>query len=315
MKKWILLLTIVLVLVALVLMRERFADYSKALADVGQASGYIIPKCAEGYTIDTDYTVCTKEGSMDTVSPTCPSNAAYSIREGQGVCEPTSQPPTSAGGPVCPEGYTIDKSGSCVRESQPVNGVCSAGTLTDGKCKETAEAACPPGTKVDGTSCVPAPAMPMGNASLTVTATPSSTGGSSGVLTGAAPTPAPTGPGKNVFGPAFPGLGANGRGLTDDSTKTTQYPMLMGGFPNRPPPPDKMDLPSGNSLGTEAGSEFLPFARLPGGLGGGFGGAGQSTQPGDMDLVPNPYRVSSTYAGRQEREPVPFLTDFSAFFR
>jgi hypothetical protein len=77
------------------------------------------------------------------------------------------------------------------------------------------------------------------------------------------------------------------------------YPALLG----PPPQGDKYwsnTMPSSASLGTDALSRFLPFSR----------------QPGDMDLVPDPYRVSQSYSPSSyssKNEPVPFLTDFSAF--
>lgn len=45
-----------------------------------------------------------------------------------------------------------------------------------------------------------------------------------------------------------------------------------------------------------------------------FGGTSRS--PGDQDLIPNPYLQSTSYSlanGSQKTDPVPFLTDFSAF--
>ena len=44
--------------------------------------------------------------------------------------------------------------------------------------------------------------------------------------------------------------------------------------------------------------------------------AGTSRVPGDQDLIPNPYLQSSAYSlanGSQKTNPVPFLSDFSAF--
>lgn len=103
-----------------------------------------------------------------------------------------------------------------------------------------------------------------------------------------------------------------------DSSKTNQYPELMGGGDNKPSTridgggivaPSKnwqlaMDgsLPSDASLGATENSKYLPFSR----------------QPGDMDLVPDPYRVSQQFSAASysfKTEPSPFLTDFSAFQR
>jgi hypothetical protein len=106
-----------------------------------------------------------------------------------------------------------------------------------------------------------------------------------------------------VWGPPFSGLGSprdlsGGNGDGGDG-----YPSLLG-----PPPQgdkywsDRGRMPSSGSLGSDALSGFLPFSR----------------QPGDMDLIPDPYRVSQSYSPSSyssKNEPVPFLTDFSAFLK
>lgn len=103
-----------------------------------------------------------------------------------------------------------------------------------------------------------------------------------------------------------------------DSTKSNVYPELLGGQLGRssaridgvgivpPSQPgfglDMGTLPSSASLGTDALSRFLPFSR----------------QPGDMDIVPDPYRLAKNFSTKNyssERDPVPFLTDFSAFYK
>ena len=123
---------------------------------------------------------------------------------------------------------------------------------------------------------------------------------------------------KQVFGPI-----SNGRGETSgvpgmDSSKTSQYPELMGGGNTKPSTriqggditsPSKSwqlandgSLPSDGSLGNTENSKYLPFSR----------------QPGDMELIPDPYRVSQQFSSASysfKTEPVPFLTDFSAFQR
>jgi hypothetical protein len=103
-----------------------------------------------------------------------------------------------------------------------------------------------------------------------------------------------------------------------DSSKTNQYPELMGGGDNKPSTriegggivaPSKNwqlandgSLPNCDSLGCNENSKYLPFSR----------------QPGDMDLIPDPYRVSRQFSAASysfKTEPTPFLTDFSAFQR
>jgi hypothetical protein len=79
------------------------------------------------------------------------------------------------------------------------------------------------------------------------------------------------------------------------------YPGLLGPPPTGPKA-GKNNLPSSASLGTDPLSGFLPFSR----------------QPGDQELIPDPYRVSQSYSPSSyssKNEPVPFLTDFSAFFK
>jgi hypothetical protein len=59
-------------------------------------------------------------------------------------------------------------------------------------------------------------------------------------------------------------------------------------------------LPTPESTGSAEGSQFLPNSRTP----------------GDQDLIPDPYRVASAFTTSiysSKTEPVPFLTDFSAF--
>jgi hypothetical protein len=114
----------------------------------------------------------------------------------------------------------------------------------------------------------------------------------------------------NVWGPRTTGLGTP-RSFGDGGDGNGQYPTLLG-------PPRKTSgymtgvgvvggsqagaatLPSSASLGSDPLSGFLPFSR----------------QPGDQELIADPYRVAQTYSPASyssKNEPVPFLTDFSAF--
>ncbi len=122
---------------------------------------------------------------------------------------------------------------------------------------------------------------------------------------------------KQVFGPVFTATGASTGGPVGDSSKTNKYPELMGGMVDsstRIPGVGVVDpsknwkltqdgsLPSADSLGATEASRFFPTSR----------------SPGDMDLIPDPYRVSrnfSTSSYSSKTEPVPFLTDFSAFLK
>jgi hypothetical protein len=103
-----------------------------------------------------------------------------------------------------------------------------------------------------------------------------------------------------LWGPPFSGQGMP-RFMGGGNGGGNGYPGLLG-----PPPPGpkagKNNLPSSASLGTDPMSGFLPFSR----------------QPGDQELIPDPYRVSQSYSASSyssKNEPVPFLTDFSAFFK
>lgn len=123
---------------------------------------------------------------------------------------------------------------------------------------------------------------------------------------------------NQVFGPLSGGRGEGSGFVPSDSSKTNQYPEIMGGGDNKPSTridgggivaPSKnwqlaMDgsLPDCKSLGCDENSRYLPYSR----------------QPGDMDLIPDPYRVSqqfSTASYSFKTEPSPFLTDFSAFLK
>jgi len=121
--------------------------------------------------------------------------------------------------------------------------------------------------------------------------------------------------GRGVFGPLFTALGGDGSGgINGDSSKTNQYPQLLGPDPKPSTriegvgvvPPSKSytlandgSLPSPAQLGCSENSRFLPTSRVP----------------GDQEGT-DPYRVSQSYLasrGSYKNEPVPFLTDFSAF--
>jgi hypothetical protein len=102
-----------------------------------------------------------------------------------------------------------------------------------------------------------------------------------------------------------------------DSSKLNTYPELLGGMidtSSRIPgagitAPSKNwtltqngSLPNSASLGSDQMSRYFPYSRTP----------------GDMDVIPDPYRVAQTFSTSSygsKTEPVPFLTDFSAFQR
>jgi hypothetical protein len=159
------------------------------------------------------------------------------------------------------------------------------------------------------------PATGVGSAAATMSGT--TTGGSSTSSLG--PTSGTTGAsGQRVFGPVFTARGAGGGMDGGDSSKTNTYPELMGGRGGAAS--TKVDgagivspsknwllttdgsLPSMDSLGASEMSKYFPTSRTP----------------GDMDLIPDPYRLSrnfSTSSYSSKTEPAPFLTDFSAFLK
>lgn len=158
-----------------------------------------------------------------------------------------------------------------------------------------------------------APASPPGSAGVgTVTGT--TTGGASAATFG--PTSGGGGTGRTVWGPVFPGFGEGKGPVAGDSTKSNVYPMLLGGLQGRDTalisgvgtvPPSGAGLggvlPSLGSLGAGPNSMFLPYSR----------------EPGDQDLIPDPYRLARNFSTSSytasKTDPVPFLTDFSAFYK
>lgn len=119
--------------------------------------------------------------------------------------------------------------------------------------------------------------------------------------------------GMNVYGPVYAGAGVSSA-LKGNSTRTNVYPSLLGGFGGSATPKSEavanvrtlndFALPPLGTLGVDERSKFLPYSRVP----------------GDMDVIGDPYRLgntgfsTSTYSSTKT-DPVPFLTDFSAFFK
>jgi hypothetical protein len=179
---------------------------------------------------------------------------------------------------------------------------------------QTAGYTAPP-TAASGSSAA-ASSAPAGSGG-TATTTGTTTGGSSTSSAGPnnlLPTTSKLG-GRNVFGPLFTSLG-DSSAQGGDSSKSNTYPTLLG--PN-PKPSTRIEgagvvkpsknytlandgsLPSSAHTGSDEDSRFLPTSRVP----------------GDMDIV-DPYRTSQSFQASSyslRNEPVPFLTDFSAFQR
>lgn len=115
---------------------------------------------------------------------------------------------------------------------------------------------------------------------------------------------------SKIYGPEFTELGSpigngNGRGSSG------QYPEIWGGggtdsnamVGTSSQGGGSVVMPPMSSLGLDSNAMYFPYSRTP----------------GDMDKIPDPYRVSQTWLpskyGYNKTEPAPFLTDFSAFLK
>lgn len=140
----------------------------------------------------------------------------------------------------------------------------------------------------------------------------------------------------NIWGPAYTGMGDNsGDGL---GSGARDYPTLLGPQPKESTMVEgagiaqpsikkllakKGALPSSGAMGSDEESKFFGASRLPGGAGGPAGGGpaggpAGSTVPGDQDMYPGYFGGAGSTAytsstGSSKTEPVPFLSDFSAF--
>jgi hypothetical protein len=119
---------------------------------------------------------------------------------------------------------------------------------------------------------------------------------------------------NKVWGPAYVGTG-DSSGLGGLDTSSREYPVLLGPKPkestmvegagvlNQSNSSNKAGLPSSQNTGSDENSKYFGTARMP----------GASKVPGDKDLVQNPYQEFTPSIGSYKTEPVPFLSDFSAF--
>lgn len=285
------------------------------------------PKCPPSFTLEEGRR-CTKFVEME-----CPEG--FPVDAGTGKCFKTQDKTGDFSGKKCPEG-TQESGEKCFKlgpEPLCPNGytiqtttVWTGGMPTSvGKCVSANQASSSVGAPAIGSS---APASFDGGP--TIGAPPVGSGGRAAVTGGTSTGGTSTssyGPNsgafggmgdrrKQVFGPIAMGRGEGDEVVPVDSSKTNQYPELLGGGDNKPStriegagivPPSKNwqlsqdgSLPSSKSLGSDEMSKYFPFSR----------------QPGDMELIPDPYRVSQQFSAASysfKTEPVPFLTDFSAF--
>ena len=114
----------------------------------------------------------------------------------------------------------------------------------------------------------------------------------------------------NLWGPAFTGMG-NNAGLGAAGT-SRDYPTLLG------PKPVASTMVEGAGIMNPSQHETIVTSGvLPGAAGTGSDPNsqffGSSRVPGDKDLFPNPYQEFTPSVGSSKTEPVPYLSDFSAF--
>ena len=108
----------------------------------------------------------------------------------------------------------------------------------------------------------------------------------------------------NIWGPKYTGMGTNTGG--NNGGESREYPTLIGPQPKESKMVEgagianvskQTTLPSSAGTGSDPNSQFF----------------GTSRSPGDQDLFPNPYQEFTPSTGSSKTEPVPYLSDFSAF--
>ena len=247
-----------------------------------------------------------------------------------------SPPPSSGPQPICPSGQIRrQEDGKCVSSAPSPQPACPNGydPTTQDKCirrggtELAARAQCPSGFEFNfmAKKCDTLPVDPTCPGGFTfrdgqcmaspTTSGPATTTGGSSTSTRGPTTGGPSNRIRQVFGPQFAGSGDAEPGGGGDSSRTNVYPELLGGLmdtSSRIPgagiqPPSKNwalskdgSLPNATALGADEMSRYFPFSR----------------SPGDMDVIPDPYRVAQTFSAASyssKTEPTPFLTDFSAF--
>jgi hypothetical protein len=262
--------------------------------------------------------VTTQEPSEEYADPICPAGTSLDSTK-------RCKYPGESEMPTCPSGYVITGGAMCrkIGGMEEIDPVCPVGKVLDrnngepgwGCIKAHATSTCPSGFSLrvgeTGNICFKPRAAPGANRTGGSTNT---TGRNASGATGTGVTPASVR--KNtILGPVFTSYGAPIDGNGPDSYKSNQYPELLGGGDpssrNRESGSGggfgfgidlKGSMPTADGLGSTEQSKFFPFSR----------------QPGDMEIIPDPYRVSQQFSSASysfKTEPTPFLTDFSAFLR
>lgn len=265
-------------------------SYAAALSEMGQNPGYLVdspggggprPVCPAGLIGRAEDGRCVNADWIE--SPSCPADYR---RVAADRCQRVGGTETT--GLTCSAGLEYNSSsGTC--DTLPVDPTCPSGyTFGNGMCERKTAAPAASGSTTGGSS---------------VSTFGPTTGGPSSRI-------------RQVFGPQFAGSGGDLSGKPPgDSSQTNVYPELLGGMidsSSRIPgagivAPSKNytltkdgSLPPSNTMGSDEMSRYFPFSR----------------SPGDMDVIPDPYRVAQTFSASSyssKTEPVPFLTDFSAF--
>ena len=292
-------------------------SYAAELAKLGQNAGYLVS--GSGATPGSG------SAAGSATPPVSGTSSAAASTAGTVSSEPA---------PVCPMGTIMrDEDKKCVSQAPSGNLSCPSGyTLgADKKCKrnggtETTNPSCPAGFTFNSTAmvCDSSPVDPTcpggyeykdGKCKRKATTPPATTTGGSSTSTWGPTTGGPTSRLRQIFGPQFTGQDGDLSQNGGDSSQTNVYPELLGGLidsSSRIPgagiqPPSKNwtlakngSLPPQSSMGADEMARYFPFSRTP----------------GDMDVIPDPYRVAQTFSASSyasKTEPVPFLTDFSAF--
>lgn len=281
--------------------------------------------CLGGYKFQADSKRCYRASDGMLMAPKCSPGL---FMEGAGKCKKQIDPvcrgtivslPNSATAPpslICvPTGTSMfDADMTNVDPSRPLNpdAICKKpghiiGMVMGGmpKCIASGVTSAAPVTPAPplNPDLVGGPRPPAG------VTTGNTTGGASDTSLGPTNNPGPRN--NQIYGPVFTSKGNPGK-PGGDSSKMNVYPELLGGIikpstrvegagivkPSKNS--DTSLLPSAGGLGATEDSKYFPTSRTP----------------GDMDLIPDPFRVSQTFSASNysfKTDPVPFLTDFSAF--
>jgi hypothetical protein len=323
MKFWvpILLLLIVLGIAILLRTRERFS------------SGAVDPVCSDGLVLVGEK--CRGEGSMSEngqcpegtsmneegmcqrlEDPRCAPYYTLSVENGVAKCEPENAPAEPSDEEMMARQRRAEQTTSTTNNLKPT---CPTGLVLIedmGYCghswsgDKVADAICPPNHEIKISNGV-SRCEPVVPPAAEATTTPVTEGGV---------TPADVRK-NNVLGPVFTSYGSPVDGGDPNAWKSNQYPELLGGGD---PAARQRERGAGGGFGFGFGS--LAGGDLQGAMptAAGLGATEQSRffptsrQPGDMELIPDPYRVSQQFSSASysfKTEPTPFLTDFSAFFR